>query len=543
MATQQTSFWARWGAPIGLCLTLFMLSYNIGIVPPMMPPMVREFDSSVGYVQIALVLMSLVTASFTPTAENLSRRLGRQKVFAAALALFALGIGVIVLSPDMGIFMLGFSAITGLAAAALISTPLALIDHLYDDTAEQYGMLALTISGVVGGLCGSILGGLLAFELSWRWAFGFELLLIPVIWLLVRRVSIRLPDNPTPIDWLGGFLSFAGFGCSLAGISLAGEYGWWAPKKEPQVFDSLLAPFGVSIVPVLLTAGAICLGLLVFYQRQRARSGAPSLLRMGVLTRKVYITGLTIGTLHTMISAGVQFNLFQFIPPVLEINSFKTSLAVMPYTIAQLVVLIVLVKRRPQMPPRYLLQLGLLVKSIGIAMLFSAISPSLTAMGLLPSLVVMGIGTGLFLTYITSLTFAAAQDNEKAEARGVYRPFQNLGASLGRGILGTVLMALASVKIVDGLIAELGQSVSPETRQDAIRYLLTAIQTFTKDERSAIFAQLPATVQPALDGILDSSAVAAMRITLLIIFGLSLVCFGLSFLLPKQVKRFEAPIE
>jgi MFS family permease len=299
MTSRQSSFLAQWGAPMGLCLTLFMLSYNIGIVPPMMPPMVREFDSSVGYVQIALVLMSLVTASFTPTAENLSRRLGRRKIFAAALMLFATGLGVIVLSPNMGIFMLGFSALTGLAAAALISTPLALIDHLYDDTAEQYGMLALTISGIVGSLLGSILGGLLAFRLSWRWAFGFEFLLIPVIWLLVRRISIRLPDTPMPIDWLGGFLSLGGFGFSLAGISLAGEYGWWAPKKDPQVLNSLLAPFGISIVPVMLTAGAIFLGLLVFYQRQKARSGEPSLLRMGVLTRKVYIIGLTIGTLHT----------------------------------------------------------------------------------------------------------------------------------------------------------------------------------------------------------------------------------------------------
>jgi MFS family permease len=239
----------------------------------------------------------------------------------------------------------------------------------------------------------------------------------------------------------------------------------------------------------------------------------------------------------------VQFNLFQFIPPVIGINSFRTALAVMPYTIAQLVVLVMLVKRRPQMPPRYLLQVGLLVKSIGIAMLFYAIGPNVTSMRLLPSLLVMGIGTGLFLTYITSLTFAAAKDNEKAEARGVYRPFQNLGASLGRGILGTILIALASMRIVDGLIAELGQSVTPEARRDAISYLLTAIQTFTKDERAAVFAQLPATVQPALDGILDSSAVEAMRITLMIILVLSLVCLGLSFLLPKRVKHFEAPIE
>ena len=91
---QQETFWDKWSRPLGLCLTLFMLSYTVGVVQPIMPPMVREFNSSVGYVQSALVLMSLVTASFTPTAENLSRRLGRKPVFGGALVVFAVGLVV-----------------------------------------------------------------------------------------------------------------------------------------------------------------------------------------------------------------------------------------------------------------------------------------------------------------------------------------------------------------------------------------------------------------------------------------------------------------
>jgi len=215
----------------------------------------------------------------------------------------------------------------------------------------------------------------------------------------------------------------------------------------------------------------------------------------------------------------------------------------MPYTIAQLVVLIVLVKRHAPYPPRYLLQAGLLIKSIGIAMLLGAVSITVTAWGLLPALIVMGVGTGLFITYITSLTFSATAETEKAEARGVYRPFQNLGASLGRGILGTILIALASARIVDSIIAELGQTIDTSVRRDAIRTLQTAIQTFTRDERDALFAQLPAQIQPSLDTILDASAVEAMQITLALILALSLLCLGLTFLLPKQAKKFEAPIE
>ncbi|HIK43625.1 MAG TPA: MFS transporter [Leptolyngbyaceae cyanobacterium M65_K2018_010] len=541
---QQSPFLAKWGGPIGLCLTLFMLSYTIGVVQPIMPPLVTEFNSSVGYVQSALVLMSLVTASFTPTAENLSRRWGRIRAFGIALVLFTLGLILVILSPDMGWFTLGLAGFLALAATVLVSTPVALMDGLYrDEVAKKYALLALTIAGVAGGLVGSITGGVMAFDLNWRWAFALELGLVPIIWVLVRSVVVPTSGGPPSIDWLGGLLSLGGFGFTLVGLSLATELGWWEPKGDPQTRDFWLAPFGISVVPILIAAGLICLGLLVYWDRQRSRQGYPSLLRMGVFTRRVYTLGLGIGTLHTLINVGVQFNLFQFIPAVVGLNPFRTAIAVMPFTLAQLTVLILLAKRRPSMPHRSLLQLGLVVKAVGIAMLFAAISPHLTSWSLLPALVVMGAGTGLFATFITSLTFNDTQENEKAEARGVYRPFQNLGASLGRGILGTLLVGLASVRIVDGIIAELGQSVDAEVRRQAIRSLQVAIQTLRRSDRRAIFASLPDRIQPALDNILQTSAIEAMRDTLLLALVLCLFCLGLSCLLPKTAKKLEAPIE
>ncbi|WP_084172864.1 MFS transporter [Phormidium tenue] len=533
-----------WGQPLGLCLMLFMLSYTLGVVQPIMPPLVQEFDSSVGYVQSALVLMSLVTASFTPTAENLSQRLGRRPMLAIALGVFALGLVAIILSPSIGLFTLGLAGLIGVAGAVLVSTPVALMDTLYpDELAQRYGLVALAIAGVLGALVGSITGGVMAFDFSWRWAFAFELGLIPIIWLLIKPIAVPVPAQTLPIDWLGGLLSVAGFGFTLVGLSLASELGWWQPKGKPQVLDFALAPFGISIAPVLIATGLICLGILVFWERARTRQGQPSLLRLGVFSRRIYTLGLIIGTLHTMTTVGVQFNLFQFIPAVVGLNPVQTSIAVMPSTIAQLAVLLALVKRRPQFPPRYLLQAGLLVKSVGIAMLVAAVGPPVTSLGLVPALVVMGAGTGLFTTYITSLTFADTLKDQKAEARGVYRPFQNLGASLGRGILGTLLISVASYKIVDGIVAELGQSVEPEVRRNAIRSLQVAIQTLRRSDRRDLFNQLPDSIQPALNGILQTAAIEAMQSTLLVILALCLLCLGLSFLLPKTVKTLEAPID
>jgi MFS family permease len=537
-------FLDQWGGPIGLGLTFFLLSYTVGVVQPIMPPLVQDFDSSVGYVQSALVLMSLVTASFTPTAENLSRRLGRRKVFNAALALFMLGIVLVILSRNMGLFTLGLAGCTGLAASVLVSTPVALMDARYrDDVVQKYALLALTLAGILGALTGSILGGVLAFHLGWRWAFGVALVLIPPIAGLVWPLLRHHPSPAIAVDWVGGMLSVAGFGCTLVGFSLAADLGWWTPKGTPAIQGLRLAPLGLSIVPVLLATGMICLGLLAFWERQRIRRGQESLLRMGVFNRRIYLLGLTIGTLHTLLHVGVQFNLFQFIPAVVGLNPVQTALVVAPLTLAQIGVLLALAKRRPRQPHRWLLQWGLGIKALGILLLWATIQDQLTLLSLMPALVVMGLGTGLFATYITSLTFNDTRAEEKAEARGVYRPFQNLGASLGRGILGTLLVGVASRHIVDGILAELGQALAPTERRQAIQSLQSALQTLRPSERQDLFAGLPDAIQPVLPNILKTAALTAMQQTLLLAFGLCLLCLGLSFWLPKTSKRLEAAID
>jgi len=535
MALSQQQIAERRNAAIGLCLTLFMVSFHIGVVPAIMPPLVRALDSSVGYVQGALVLLSLVTASFAPTSENLSRRFGRHKIFRGGLVLFVVGTVLAALSPTMGIFVVSYALITGIAATPLVSVPWALMDSFYDDHAEKVAFLLLTLSMVLGGLIGSITGGLIAFEYSWRIAFLIELALIPFILFLIKIYPPEVPREATPIDWIGGFFSFSGLGFTLLGVSLAGEWGWWQSKKEASFLGLPLTPFGISIVPILIAAGLICLGLFIFWERQQAREGKASLLRAGLLQRRDFVKGLAIATVHSALITGLSFNLFQFIPPVLDLNPFRTALTVLPYNLAMVVVLIAMVRFiNVEISPRRILQVGLIIEIIGLFSLINSIHSQMSRLDLLPALIVVGVGSGLFTSQIGALTYAATRRHEKPEATGIFNPFQKVGQALGRGILGTILISLASARIVDTVISELGTSVDSETRSFAIAYLQRAIQTFTQAEMQELFAQLPDAVQPLLESIIDSAAVEAMRMTLIIILGLMILCFIATFKLPKR---------
>ncbi|MEO1147358.1 MAG: MFS transporter [Cyanobacteria bacterium J06638_22] len=536
MSDRPEPFLKTWGPPIGLCLTLFAVAYSVGAVPAIMPRIVRDLDSSVGYVQGALVLLALVKASFAPTSENLVRRYGRKPIYFVGLSLFSIGLVATALSPNMGMFVVSYSLLSGLGATPLLGSPRDLVDRLYDDNAEKYGLLALAIASILGGLAGSLLGGRIASVWGWRWSLIPVLAIVPVIMWVLRSVPRDRLAPTTPIDWFGGLLSFLGFGLALLGISLVGEYGWWEPKQPLTVLDVVIPPSSIiSIVPPLILVGVICLGFYGFWRRLQARRNEAALLRAGLLRHRPFLLGLLTATLHTLLSTGIQFNLYQFIPAYLGLNPFWTAIALLPYSLALLVVIIFATfKIVGRYPYKLILYTALTLFCLGILALYRAIQPTMTLGSLLPALIVMGSGSGLFLAQIGIATFANASPQQRAEASGIYTPFQNLGSALGRAILGTALIATASIRIVDRAIATLGETVAPEQRQEAIATLTRVIQTYTRTERRDFFDHLPAAIQPSLNPILNAASIEAMQTATLIALGLSVLCLVSAFFLPRR---------
>lgn len=527
-------FWALW-------LTLFLLAYNVSVIPPIMPLLVRQLDTSIGFIQGALVLFSLVTASFAPTSENLCRFYGRERVFLTGLILYGIGTVAMALSPTIGIWVVSFSLWTGLAATPLVNAPWTIMDFAYDGKAEEQATLSFILASVLGGLSGSILGGLIASNFGWRWAFAPSLLAFLLILGLGRTLPSTAVPRKLPLDWIGGSISFLGFGSILLGLSLAGQYGWWKPKQTFSIVGVVIPPFALSIVPLLITVGVICLGFFVVWERQQDRSNGISLLRIGLLRNIMFVDGLLAATLHTLITSGVQFNLFQALPVILPLNPFQTALTVLPYTLTMVVVIVVLLKYLTvddQLPPKYIVYFGLALLTVGLLSLYFAITPTMTTFSVLPSLMVMGMGSGLFLAYIGTLTYATVSRLDKPEGRGIYNPFQQLGNSLGRGILGTILITSASAGVVDRVLQVMGVNLSATQRQDAIASLQRMIQTFSKEERrTAIAKVLPEPVMEKLPSIAQLAAAEGLRTALFVAILVSLICFLLSTQLPKQVRH------
>lgn len=528
---ERKGFWA-------ISLTLFMVAYNVSVMPAIMPAIVLDFNSSVGYIQTVLVLFSLITASFAPTTENLCRFYGRTPVFLTGLILYGIGILLTILSPSIGLLTVSFSLLTGLAATPLVSTPWLIADLAYDGKAEERATIALILASALGSLSGVLLGGFLASRFNWHWAFVPSLVVLILILLLRHSLPNLIIRCQQPIDWFGGLLSFLGLGSILMGFSLAGEFGWWEPKRVFSLAGVVLPPFPLSIVPVLIAVGVILLGFFIFWQRRQADQRAASLFRVGLLRKGGFVLGMLTAMLHTLIVTGVQFNLYQFVPVALSLNPFWTALTVIPYNVTMIIVAVVILKYLAlgeRLSPKYIVYSGITLLAIGILMLYRSMHFQVTSLELMPGLIIMGIGSGLFLSYISRLTYSVASADEKPECPGIYNPVQNLGSSLGRGILGTALVYFVSEDIVDGILEQLGKTLQPVQRSEVIAKLQEMIQTLSKEELRTVFAnQVPPSLYPLLQTINLKAAISGMQTSLLIALMFTVVCFLLATTLPKS---------
>lgn len=539
-----------------ISLTVWMVSYNIGVLPAIMPAIVHSFDSSIGSIQMVLVLFSLTTAAFAPTTENLCRYFGRTRVFVAGLVLYGMGIGLTAFSPSIVILAISFSVLTGLAATPLVSTPWTIVDLIYKGKSEDQATVGLIVASSLGGLMGSLLGGFLTSQVGWRWAFVPSLIVLAVVLFRRRSLPNLITYCEQPIDWVGGLLSFLGLGLILSGLSLSMEFGWWERRRIFSIAGVVLPPFSLSIVPPLVAVGLILLGFFGFWQRRQARKGEASILRAGLLRKPGFVLGMLAAMLHTLITTGVQFNLYQYVPLALSLNPYGTALTIIPYAVTKLVVVIASLKllklgsdRRgntifERLSPKSIVFIGLALLAIGLWMLYRSLALQITSIDLLPGLVVMGVGSGLFEPFVSRLTYAAATTS-KAEGTGIYNPVQNLGSSLGRAILGTSLIFFASRGIVDGVLQQLGQTVTPADRVRLIATLQEMIQTLSRQEmKAAIANQVPPSAIPFLRQISQEATTSGLQTSLLLALLFTGVCFLLSTTLPRysaQSNMDDAP--
>ena len=346
--------------------------------------------------------------------------LGRRRVFVAGIALFTLAslMGGLAQSAT---WLLAARAVQGMGAAIAAPSTLALLQISFREGPERaraIGAYSAVAGG--GGSVGLVLGGMLTSWVSWRWGLFIN---VPIGVALVFLAPRFLPESERRhgrFDLAGAATSTLGMTSLVYGFVRAASAGW-----------------GNRVTVASFVAGAALLGAFALTEMRAEQPITPLHLfasreRTGAYAARV----LVVSGMFAMF-----FFLTQFLQGVRGYSAIEAGLAFLPVT----AVMFAAARMAPRVAPRVgntrLLIGGVFMAMVGMAWLSHIGAETHYFPQIALPMLLLGLGIGSALTPLTTAGMAGVDPHDAGAASGLVNVSQQLGGSLGLGILVTVFAA------------------------------------------------------------------------------------------------------
>jgi EmrB/QacA subfamily drug resistance transporter len=420
----------------------FVMVLDSSVMNVSISQIVADLGTTIQGVQLAITAYTLVMAALMLAGAKLGDILGRDRAFALGLAIYGLGSLTTSLSPNLTVLLIGWSLIEGIGAALVVPAIVSLVASTY--TGRQRA-LGFAIVGAVAGAAiaaGPLIGGWVTTELSWRYVFAGETVVVAAILLVRRRLGAPVrPAHRPRLDVIGVAISSTGLALSVFGILKSSEWGLIQPRGALTIGGTEITPFGFSSVPFFILAGLGCLALFVHWEDRRERRGQDTLLDRSMLSSRPLRAGLSTLTMQQLTLLGTFFVLPVYLQVVLGLDAFETGKRLFPLSVAMFAAAMLGPKLAAGLAPRRIAQAGLLALAAAAVLLLATIDVELHSTGFAIALVFFGIGAGLLLSQLGNVIMSAVRPDQTNEAGGLQGTAQNLGASLGTALIGAVLIA------------------------------------------------------------------------------------------------------
>ena len=428
----------------------FVMVLDSSVMNVSISQIVADLDTTIQGVQLAITAYTLVMAAFMLAGAKLGDILGRERAFAIGLAIYGLGSFTTAVSPSLGVLLVGWSLVEGLGAALVIPAIVSLIAATY--SGHQRALAFGIIGGVAGAAvaAGPLIGGWVTTELSWRYVFAGETVIVAVI-LLARRRMPRAPrvERRPQLDVVGVAMSALGLGLAVFGILKSSSWGLIEPRGALTIDGREITPFGFSAVPFFILAGVGCLAAFALWEERREREGRDTLLDRSLLRIGQLRAGLTTLMMQQLILLGTFFVLPVYLQVVLGLDAFETGKRLFPMSVTMFAAAMAGPKLAAGFAPKRVAQVGLLALAVASVVLLGTIDVELNGTEFALALALFGVGAGLLLSQLGNVIMSAVDPDKTNEAGGLQGTAQNLGASLGTALIGSVLIAALTSGFVE----------------------------------------------------------------------------------------------
>jgi MFS family permease len=431
----------RWLPLVILAAAQFVMVLDSSVMNVSISQIVSDLDTTIAGVQLAITAYTLVMAAFMLVGAKLGDIWGRDRAFGVGLAVYGVGSLTTALSPNLAVLLVGWSLVEGLGAVLVIPALAALIAANYEgkERAFAYGI----IGGVAGAAiaAGPLIGGWVTTTFSWRWVFAGEVVIVIVILLVHRRMKrAPRPLDPPKLDLGGTALSAVGLGLVVFGILKSSTWGWIKPIGALTIGGHEITPFGFSVVPFLILAGLVLLGCFRIWEERQERLGRQPLLNLKLLRIEPLRAGRLSLLGGQLVLMGTFFVLPVYLQVVLGLDAFETGKRLFPLSLSLLLAALAGPKLAARFAPRRVTQVGIAAMALASFILAGTIDVTLHERGFSSSLALFGIGAGLLMSQMGNVIISSAPVEETNEAGGLQGTAQNLGASLGTALIGSVLL-------------------------------------------------------------------------------------------------------
>ena len=421
-ASDQTRRW------LVLALTVtaqFMVILDVAVVIVALPEIKNDLGFSQEGVQWVVTAYSIVFAGTLLLGGRLADLLGRRRIFAAGVAVFAIGslLSGIAWSEAA---LVGARALQGFGGALLSPAALAIIITTFSEGRERNRALGIWGgAAAAGGSAGVLLGGLLTSYAGWPWIFYINL---PVAIITLAATPLLLAESRgflthRHFDVAGAATVTAGLMTLVYGLTYAGEHAW-----------------GDAQTIALLASSAVLLAAFFLIEwRSKAPLLPLRLLRSRTLSA-ANATMIGVGAL----AFGNFFLVTLYLQDVLGYSAIETGVAFIAITLS----IGVFSNIGPVLASRYgvrrVLSSGMALSALGVLLYAQMPAGGQYFWDVFPALIVTGIGLGLTFVPVTIAALQGVSPADAGIASGLINTTRQIGGAVGIAAVTTIAATVAA---------------------------------------------------------------------------------------------------
>ena len=520
-----------WWALIAVLIGVALIVLEGSLVNVLIPTIVDDLKIDRTQVLWVTSIYSLIFAAFLITFGTLSDRVGRRRLFLLGTVTFLVG-SVLAGAATGGTMLIVARAVEAFGGAMMLPTSIALINVHFrgDKRAAAFGLWGAVFGGMAA--FGPLLGGWMAQDFSWRWAFYINIPVGIISILLVVRFVPASRTNPAAggVEPLGVILSALGLALVVYGLIQGQAYGWWLALNDIAIGPFTVGKGDISPVPIALFLGVLVLVGFVLWELHRTRRGQSVMMDLSLFRIRRYSYGNIVATIVSLGEFAALFMLPLWLQAVAGYDPIETGALIAVLGVGTVLAGGGAREVARAMGPTRLVRFGMVLEVIGLLGVAFTLSTQWSAWWLAIPLFVYGIGVGFDTAQLTNVVLEDVPPMKSGNASSMTSTFRQVGSTLGSAALGTLLFSALAASLTASLRAD--ASIPEEQRASIVDEVVnTSGQAIIALERNP---QLGTAADDAKTAYTDAARVMTLAAAGCIVVGL-----GFSFGLPSDRRRRE----